>query len=240
MRIGLGVNRDFVTKAKADGIAILLGEPQGLPATSWQLDVFASTEVGEFYVGTLFSAPPAGVVAPNRLIGHAYCPGARAWKIRATGPSPTGSAFGPTVGVNVSADLHVTPARCCFGQATGVFYAQGRIIQNGGLVSVPLTVAREEWQQPVLLQTVTAYNPGTNANEMWVMVFDLGPGPGPALGAQPTNGLSIDLPVGATGQLNLNPPLLMKLGLWLVVSSTPDTFTAAGAQACRILSAVVD
>lgn len=238
MRIGLGVNRDFVTKAKADGIAILLGEPQGLPATSWQLDIFASTQVGEFYVGTLFTAPPAGVVAPNRLIGHAYCPGARAWKIRAVGPNPTGG-LGPTVGVNVSADLHVTPAVCCFGQATGVFYAAGREILNGGAATAPMVNVRNDWTQPVLVQTVSVYSPSTNP-ELWAMLFDLGAGPGPPGGAQPTKGLALQLEPGQTNQLTLNPPILFTTGLWVAISTTANTLTApgAGTDLCRIVTTV--
>jgi hypothetical protein len=244
VRIGLGINRDYVTKAKADGIAVLLTDVQAQTAVSWQLDIFASTEVGEFMVGTLYTVPAAvgavGTLAPNRLIGHAYCPGARAWKIRATGPSPTGGA-GPTVAQNISAELKAAPARCCFGQATGVFYAQGRVILNGGALTAPLTAVRNDWIAPVLLQTVTMYNPGTNGVELWGMAFDLGAGPGPGAGSQPTRGLSIDLPQGATGQINLNPPILFQNGLWLVISTTPDTYTppGAGTDQCRMISAVV-
>jgi hypothetical protein len=234
VRIGLGINRDYVTKAACDGLGIMLSEPQGQTSVSWQLDIYASTEVGEFMVGTLFTVPGSvgGVLglAPNRLIGHAYCPGARAWKIRAIGPATS-------VGANISADLKTVPIRYGFGLGSGVFYAQGRTILNGGEPTAPLTFDRNDWVAPVLLQSVTAYNPGTNGVELWVMVFDLGAGPGPVLGNQPTKGLSLDLPIGATGQLTLNPPVMMANGLWVAVSSTPDTYTPS-VLTCRILTTV--
>jgi hypothetical protein len=240
VRIGLGVNRDYLTKAPTDAIGIILSEPQGLTAVSWQLDIFASTEVGSFMVGTLFTSPGAvGAtvgVAPNRLIGHAVCPGARAWKIRAIGPNPTGGV-GQTVGANISADLKAIPVNAAaFGFGSGVFYAQGRVALNGGTATAPLTAARQDWIGPNLLQGVSAYNPGTNATELWIMSFDFfslaGPPPN---GSQPSFGLALDLPSGATGQLVLNPPVRYINGLWTMVSSTPDTLTAS-ALTCRIIT----
>lgn len=238
MRVQLGQNRDYITKGKADGIGIFFGEPQGQPAASWTLDVFADTPVGRMYVGTINTVPSAvGALvggAPDRIIAHAYCMGARSWTIRATGPAAGTILDGLGNPGNVTAELKAFPVECCFGTATGIFPVSNRIVLNGGVgASVPMTNVRQEWAVPVRIQTVTAYNPSANP-ELWLMLFNLGPGPGPPAGAQPTNGLALDLMPGATGQFTFTPAQFFPLGLWLAVSTTPDTLTAPGAGADKI------
>jgi hypothetical protein len=234
VRIGLGPNnRDYITKGVADGIAIFLGEPQGQPATSWRLDVFALTPIGRFMVGSLFTVPAVvGAAvggAPDRLIGHAYCPGARAWMIKAVGPNPTGGT-GVTVGVNVSAELKAMPVKCCFGQATGVFYARGRIINRGG----PLATFREDAGTPARLSTIYAYCPGTNAAENWLMFFDAIAVP--PNGTQPYTGLAVDLDPGETGDLAFDPALFFTTGITWALSTTPDTLTLSLADTVRVIT----
>jgi hypothetical protein len=235
VRIGVGPNqRDYLIREEADGIGVYLGEPQG-QLTSWQLDVYALTKVGRFMVGSFFTVPAAvGAAvggAPDRLIGYAYAPGARAWMIRAIGPNPTGGTGAGLVSVNVSAELKAAPVQCCFGAGVGVFNAKGRIITRGG----PLATFREDAGTPARLATVTAYAPGTNVAEEWLMLFDAIAVP--PNGTQPYKGLALDLPPAATGELAFDPALFFTTGIVWAVSTTPDTLTLSLADTMRVVTA---
>jgi hypothetical protein len=188
--------------------------------------VFALTKIGRFMVGTLFTVPASvGAAvggAPDRLIGYAYSPGARAWAIRATGPNPTGGDIsrGPLVSTNVSADLKASPVQCCFGAGVGVFYAQGRLVPTGG----PLAASRVDAVTPARLATITANAPGTNTIETWLMLFNSAVVPGAgAVPFLPT--VPLDLDPGTTGQASYDPALFFPNGIAWGLSSTPDVFT---------------
>jgi hypothetical protein len=239
VRIGVGpAIRDYMIREEADGIGVYLGEPQG-QITSWQLDIFAITKIGRFMVGTFFTVPASvGAAvggAPDRLIGYAYAPGARAWAIRATGPNPTGGdvSRGPLVSTNVSADLKAAPVHC-FGAGVGVFYAKGRIIETGG----PLAVSRVDAVTPARLATITANAPGTNVVERWLMLFDSAVVPG--AGTPPYfKTVPLDLAPGATGQETFEPALFFTNGISWGLSSTPDVFTPVppGGDTVRVVTA---
>lgn len=233
MQITLGQNQPYQLQEAADAIAITLSENQGTlnPATdfypSWQLDIYVGADQGRSYVGTLNTVAGVNSPFPARVVGYAICPGARSWSIEATGPAlpPNTENPGPAF-----AELRAQTVDCCaFGLSPGVFRPLGRIIRNGNLATItggdstaPVAASRTDFTAPIAFSG--AFGSNESASTIWIMFFDASSVP--ADGAQPTDGLSFNVPAG--GSFNWVAPangVFFKNGLTWVASSTAGTLT---------------
>lgn len=235
MQITLGQNQSYQLAEEADAIAITLSEnPSTLnPATdiypSWQLDVYAGSEEGRNYVGTINTVAGVNGAFPARIVAYAICPGARSWSIEPTGPAvaPNTENPGPAF-----AELRAQPVQqgcCAFGITPGVFRPIGRTIWNGNIgtetggdSSVPLVSRRVDFTAPIAFSG--AFGSNESGSTIWVMFFDAAALP--ANGTQPTHGLSFNVPSGAS--FNWVAPqngVFLRNGLTWAASSTPDTLT---------------
>jgi len=241
MQISLSVNPDYQIKERADAISISLSESDAVyPAgeqPTWQLDVYANTDAGTDYVGTLNTVAAINGLVPARLIGYAIAPGARSWIIRATGPLTGSSELGGVFTANLRAHP-INP--CGFGLGPGVYRVQGRTLINGALTSAsgqgettagvvptaPLASARADFVAPIAF--TGAFGSNETASTIWIMFFNSISQP--ANGTQPFYGLSFNVPAGGT--FNWIAPgapaqgIFFDEGLTWVASSTPNTLTA--------------
>ena len=241
-QLRLGTNPTYQLKANIDAygrnepcdcIAIWMGENGenfglgGQP--TWQLDVYAQTDVGKMYVGTINTV--AGIASPfyQRVIAYAVCPGARAWNIEAMGPigGPTTEAV--TVGA-YTADLRAIPSRSApNGLGLGVYRPGPRYLLNGVVATaigadsfVPLASSRIDYTYPIAF--AGAFGSNETAARIWIMFFDLPLVP--TNGAQPVHGLSFD--VAPNGSFSFTAPIngiFFQQGMSWAASSTAATLT---------------
>jgi len=246
VRITLGQNTSYQVAQPADAIAISLsedGQTFGASSPSWQLDIYAGTEDGRYYVGTLNTVAAVNGRFLARVVGYAIAPGARSWNLEATGP-----AAGPAAGGVFYADLRVHPVVSApAGFGAGVFRVLGRTIINGGIGTetggdntAPLANSRTDFTNAIVFTGAFGYNaepsgePGTA--DIWIMFFDSATVP--ANGTEPTDGLAFQVPPDAT--FNFVAPgngIFFRNGLTWAVSTTPDTLTlAVGPAAARVVT----
>jgi hypothetical protein len=225
VEISLGQNQPYSIDDRADAIAIALSEPDA-QGVSWQLDIYAQTDVGKTFVGTILTVARTNSLFGSRVVGYAVCPGARGWTIEATGPQPLVSA-------EVSADLKATvvnPAPS--GLGLGVYRPRRAPLILGG----PLAAFRFDYVAPIAMLSIQGSN--ESAAQLWLMLFDAIALP--ANGTQPYNGLAFNLAANQSFT-NLFPDggLFFFNGFVWAASSTANTLTFAAGGVCRIVDYAV-
>lgn len=115
-----------------------------LTSSSWELRVFAITDLGDVYVGGLAtrSNESTELWLPLRAVGVAHWPGARGWRVEGYGTGslvlqiePTGSPA--TIGVTA------------LGDASEVIGDRPSVVSGTG--SATITIERGQWLQSVSL-----------------------------------------------------------------------------------------
>lgn len=222
-----GQNRSYQIGEKADAIVITLSENGGADTATFRLDIYALADEGRNYVGTINTVAAKNTpVSPARLVGYAVCPGARGWSIESFGFAP---AFeGETKMIGELRAQPVDPA--AFGLAPGVYRPLGRTIYNGNLgtatgtdSTAPLAARRTDFVGPTAF--LGAFGSNESGSTIWIMFFDASSLP--ANGTQPTDGLSFNVPAGASFNFEAEAPgIFFANGLTWAASSTPNTLTA--------------
>lgn len=218
MQIGLLSNPTLSLQARADAIAIQLSEPSG-QTVSWQLDVWAITDAGRTFVGTLYTCAASIGTQSNRLVGHAVCPGARSWAIEATGPAPAADQSSSTLGYLDAAPCAAMPP----GLGAGVFYPQGRVLTVGGA----LAAARTDYSAPVRFRGFFGSNEG--ASTRWIYLFN-----GTTTGSLGLDGIALNVPAGGSFNLSLEDTIFCPGGFNWAISSSGSTFTADSGATFRV------
>jgi hypothetical protein len=241
VKIFQGQNASYQIATPADAIAISLSEDganYGAFCPSWQLDIYAGSEDGTVFVASTNTVAANASGALNRIVGYALSPGARSWRIEATGPS-----VGPPVGGNYTANLRAHPvSQSPPGLGPGFQRPGGRTIINGNLSTetggggtAPVTTFRTDFQVPIAFSGAFGSNE-TGTETIWIMWFNAASGP-PANGTEPYQGLSFQVAQGGTFNF-VAPPngIFFSVGLTWAASTTGDTLTLAGADAARVVS----
>jgi hypothetical protein len=237
MQVSFGKNKSYVIESQADAIAISFSESgetfPGGNSPFWQLDIYALTQESRVFVGTVFTVPPPNGTFLSRIIAYAICPGARGWAIEATGPDDdfTGVWQGRVYG-----ELRAHPVCECvaFGITPGVYRIAGRTLVSSGPV-LGGQATRTDFTSAIAFTGAQGSN--DTAVPLWLMFFDATIVPPD--GAQPTDGLSFNLPPSASfsyiAPLN---GLFFKNGLTWAASTTPGFLTlyvaAVGAPMPRV------
>ncbi len=241
MKITQGQNQSYQIATAADAIAISLSEDganYGAACPSWQLDIYAGTEEGTVFVASTNTVAGIAGASLNRIVGYALSPGARSWRIEATGPSS-----GPPVGGNYTAQLRAHPvSQSPPGLGPGFQRPGGRTIINGNLTTetggggtAPVTTFRTDFEVPIAFSGAQGSNE-TGTETIWIMWFNT-PNSPPPNGTEPYLGLSFQVPVG--GSFNFVAPpngIFFSAGLTWAASTTGDVLTLAGADAARVVS----
>jgi hypothetical protein len=242
VQIGLGQNKSYQIAERADAIAISLSENQenyGLFSPTWQLDIYAHTDIGRIYITTVNTVAAVNGPFPSRLIGYCIAPGARAWSIETTGPAAGVPGGGIYLAELKAHAVKLSPP----GLVSGFFRPAGRILFNGpagyptsegtGLGTVPLTGGRTDFFAPIAF--TGAFGSNETASTIWIMFFNTTSAPG--AGTQPALGLSFNVPAG--GSFNWVAPggsVFFNRGLTWVASSTPDTLTPIAGAVARVVT----
>lgn len=88
---GAGVNGDVVLAKSPDliGDALSIGLSQQTNSVAiWTILVFVKySQQGLYQLGRIVTVPPGGLQPASRIVGFAFCPGAKGWIVRATCPT---------------------------------------------------------------------------------------------------------------------------------------------------------
>lgn len=105
---GAGVNGDVLLAKSVDliGDALSIGlSQQSNSIAVWTLEVFVKYhQQGLYKLGQIVTTAPGGAQPPSRIVGFAFCPGAKGWVVRATCPT-----------VGEIADIEIDSSKYGFG-----------------------------------------------------------------------------------------------------------------------------
>lgn len=82
-----GILHDFAIDAPIDApFLVLCLSESAASVAEWDVRVVVELEAGRFTLGRFRTTAPAAGDPPSRVIGQAYCAGARAWMVTLLGP----------------------------------------------------------------------------------------------------------------------------------------------------------